>query len=112
MTSDRLKLKAGLFAAVPILWLAAGFGRGADRPGALYAEINQGDQKAEVLDDREGALAKATASVLKAAERAAKDPTRPVFHLTSPANWINDPNAPIYYHGYYHLFSQHNPYGD
>ncbi len=78
----------------------------------LYAEITQRDQKADLPDDREGAIAKATTSDLKAAERAAKDPTRPVFHLTSPANWINDPNAPIYHHGHYHLFYQHNPYGD
>src|SRR6266481_901842 len=112
MTINCLKLRPSLRAAVPILWLTASFARAADRPGALSPEITQSDQKAEVLDDREGAIAEATTSDLKAAERAAKDRTRPVFHLTSPANWINDPNAPIYYQGHYHLFYQHNPYGD
>ena len=31
---------------------------------------------------------------------------RPGFHFTSN-NWLNDPNGPMYYRGYYHLFYQH-----
>lgn len=58
------------------------------------------------------AIAKATASVERARARAEADPTKPIFHLTAPANWINDPNGPIFYGGYYHVFYQHNPYGD
>src|ERR1700679_3902797 len=41
----------------------------------------------------------------------AKDPLRPQFHLLPPANWINDPNAPIYWHGNYHMLYQYNPDG-
>jgi sucrose-6-phosphate hydrolase SacC (GH32 family) len=64
------------------------------------------------VDDRDGALARAEASVRAAEEKAAKDPHRPTYHLRSPANWINDPNGPILHRGWYHLFYQHNPYGD
>ena len=41
----------------------------------------------------------------------AKDPLRPQVHLLPPANWINDPNAPIYWKGRYHMFYQYNPDG-
>jgi sucrose-6-phosphate hydrolase SacC (GH32 family) len=58
------------------------------------------------------AIAKAMASVEKARPRADGDPNKPVFHVTAPANWINDPNGPIFHGGYYHMFYQHNPYGD
>jgi beta-fructofuranosidase len=41
----------------------------------------------------------------------ARDPLRPQYHLLPPANWINDPNAPIYWQGKYHMFYQYNPDG-
>lgn len=34
---------------------------------------------------------------------------RPRFHFTAPKAWINDPCAPIYYKGYYHMFYQYVP---
>jgi beta-fructofuranosidase len=52
------------------------------------------------------------ASVAEAVPRAEADPTRPVYHFRPPAYWMNDPNGPIYHKGYYHMFYQHNPYGD
>jgi beta-fructofuranosidase len=41
----------------------------------------------------------------------AADPRRPQFHLLPAANWMNDPNGPIYWKGNYHMFYQYNPNG-
>lgn len=58
------------------------------------------------------ALARATTAVEAAVPRAMADPAHPVFHVTSPAQWMNDPNGPIFYKGFYHLFYQLHPFGD
>ena len=39
------------------------------------------------------------------------DRYRPQYHGIPPAVWMNEPHAPIYYKGYYHVFYQHNPIG-
>lgn len=57
-------------------------------------------------------LEKADASVKAAVAKAETDPARPSYHFRAPAQWINDPNGPIYYKGWYHVFYQHNPFGD
>jgi beta-fructofuranosidase len=58
------------------------------------------------------AIVQATAAMQAAVPRAQADPAHPIFHVTSPAQWMNDPNGPIFYHGYYHLFYQLTPFSD
>lgn len=44
-------------------------------------------------------------------ERLDGDPQRPSYHLTPPANWLNDPNGLIEWNDRYHVFYQYNPGG-
>jgi len=39
------------------------------------------------------------------------DPYYTGFHPQPMKNWLNDPNGPMYFNGYYHLFFQYNPNG-
>lgn len=61
---------------------------------------------------RPDAIARAEAAIQAAVPRAQSDPARPIFHVASPAQWMNDPNGPVYYKGYYHLFYQLHPFSD
>jgi beta-fructofuranosidase len=40
-----------------------------------------------------------------------EDRHRPRYHPSPAAHWMNEPHAPFYYNGKYHLFYQHNPRG-
>ena len=39
------------------------------------------------------------------------DRYRAQFHALPPGVWMNEPHAPFYYNGMYHVFYQHNPAG-
>ncbi len=41
----------------------------------------------------------------------ATDRHRPGFHARPNVGWMNEPHAPIFYNGLYHLFFQKNPFG-
>ncbi|KAF5207625.1 Acid beta-fructofuranosidase [Thalictrum thalictroides] len=36
---------------------------------------------------------------------------RTAFHFQPDKNWMNDPNGPLFYKGWYHFFYQYNPHG-
>lgn len=39
------------------------------------------------------------------------DINKPLYHISAPQHWMNEPHAPMYYNGKYHLFYQFNPFG-
>lgn len=70
------------------------------------------DKKPDIPVERDRLLERANRAVADAAGRAATDPRRPAYHFLPAAQWMNDPNGTIFHDGYYHVFFQHNPYGD
>ena len=44
------------------------------------------------------------------AEAAISKKQRPVYHLTAPSGWLNDPNGFSRYKDRYHMFFQYYPY--
>ncbi len=79
----------------------------------IYDLVCEGQFKApDAFYTKEFLLQRAEKSVAAAAERVKGDPNRPAYHFQPPANWNNDPNGMLFHDGYYHMFYQHNPYGD
>lgn len=59
-----------------------------------------------------GAIPRLSFDDLRLDERQyAGDRYRPRYHAMPPGHWMNEPHAPLYFRGKYHLFYQHNPLG-
>ncbi|APX01733.1 glycosyl hydrolase family 32 [Arthrobacter sp. QXT-31] len=54
----------------------------------------------------------AGAGTAAAAGTAGDEQFRPAYHYTPQQNWMNDPNGMVFYKGVYHLYYQHNPFGN
>ncbi|MBA3440614.1 MAG: glycoside hydrolase family 32 protein [Pyrinomonadaceae bacterium] len=54
----------------------------------------------------------ASMTIAQAADEYYAEPYRPQFHFSPEKNFMNDPNGLVYYKGEYHLFYQHNPFGN
>ncbi|WP_251491452.1 GH32 C-terminal domain-containing protein [Actinacidiphila cocklensis] len=52
-----------------------------------------------------------TADMTEDRSKYAGDKYRPGYHFTPPNAWMNEPHAPIFINGQYHLFYQHNVHG-
>ncbi len=78
---------------------------------ALFGITEKPLQDSSATTSLDPSIVKAMKAVEAAAPEAQKDPTRPIYHYTPPSGWISDPDAPIFYQGYYHTFYIHNPYG-
>jgi beta-fructofuranosidase len=74
---------------------------------ATYAISRQARALAEVLQQPANASGDLTPQLR---DKLMHDPFRPQFHLLPCANWMNDPCAPRFHRGKYHMFFQYNPH--
>src|ERR1044072_45025 len=78
---------------------------------SLVAMLTIGHFNRQNDPERDTLVAKAMASAREAVAKGKEDPNRPLYHYRAPAQWMNDPNGPIYSGGRDHVFYQFNPYG-
>ncbi len=91
----------------------------ADGPADWWAPMDVGAWRGKSLalrvdklpEDSTALSAIEASDALKDADDLYREPLRGQFHFSPKRGWNNDPNGLVYYHGEYHLFFQHNPYG-
>ena len=66
----------------------------------------------DLKDPEQERIDRAVAAIEAAAPKAARDPTRPIYHYRPPALWMNDVCGAFHYRDYYHLFFQQGPLSD
>lgn len=76
---------------------------------AIFQEDALGDEEVQELAAC-FPCGKETGSLLLDRSTYGKDAQRPQFHLIPPGKWMNEPHAPVWYEGNYHIFYQANPH--
>ena len=66
---------------------------------------------ADIAADAEAGAGAGAPEIAPARDRFDGDRYRPQYHFLPPEHWMNEPHAPVYYDGKYHIFYQHNPQG-
>jgi len=80
--------------------------------GRALSEAEIGDAYDEVRRARGGSRPPLRSEEIRLDRSAlSSDRHRPQYHAGPPAHWMNEPHAPVYFEGKYHLFYQHNPQG-
>lgn len=94
----------------------ADYGENAKR-GCFYGFMRGAFLHEKALSDREVKelhnaypVEKVTESMLPDRKVYEGDIQRPAYHLIAPGKWMNEPHAPFYFQGYYHIFYQANPH--
>jgi beta-fructofuranosidase len=72
---------------------------------SIWSEIG----RRQFLAGSVSALAAKSLFALDSGSSLATDRHRPQYHLMPPANWLNDPNGPLFWKGKYHMFYQYSP---
>ncbi len=85
--------------------------------GVFYGLMKRVCLEARALSDREvkalhesWPLGEATGPIPLDRGLYRDDVQRPQYHLIAPGKWMNEPHAPFWYRGYYHIFYQANPH--
>ena len=85
--------------------------------GIFYGLMKRFCLEGEALSDRDVKALHASWPIEKQIGRIPLDRSvyetdlqRPQYHLIAPGKWMNEPHAPFWYQGYYHIFYQANPH--